>query len=104
MSRPTGDCNFVLELIGQWVDDDLAAETRRRVESHLMTCQTCAWEAQTQRIARERLREHAGGEVLASDAFRARALARLRADNPHITTHAEENASDPTQYRLPIGL
>lgn len=104
MSRQTGDCTFVSELIGQWVDDDLAAEARRRIESHLLTCASCAWEAQTQRIARERLREHAGGEVFASDAFRARTLARLRADNPHIVTPAEESVNDPTQYRLPIGL
>jgi hypothetical protein len=38
---------------------------------------------------------------VASDAFRARALARLRKDNKHLSpTEPEEIAA--TQYRLPI--
>ena len=94
-------CAQATELIGPYVDDDLPAEARRRIESHLMTCAACAWEAQTQRITREALRE-SGEEVVASDAFRARALSRLRRDNPHLTHAPETEIADVTQYRLPI--
>jgi anti-sigma factor RsiW len=96
-------CEQTEELIGPYVDDDLPSEARRRVESHLLRCTGCAWQAQTQRITSERLREHAAGEVVTSDAFRARALTRLREDNPHLTAPTEE-ATDPAQYRLPIEI
>ena len=79
----------------------MAAEARRRVEAHLLRCRDCAWEAQTLVITRSCLRADAG-EVVASDAFRARTLARLLTDNPHCAPG--ETAADPTQYRLPIPI
>ena len=95
-------CERTRELIGPYVDDSLPSESRRRVEDHLLGCRDCAWEAQSQRITRDRLREGMG-EVVASDAFRARVLARARQDNPHVTVVSEETP-EPTQIRLPIGL
>ena len=95
-------CESVAELIGPYLDNDLPTETRRRVEVHLLRCAACAWEAQSLRIAGEQLREDAE-EVVASDAFRARVLSRLRADNPHIAP-AEPVPDDALQYQLLIGL
>ena len=95
-------CEDVADLIGPYVDDDLPEATRRRAEAHLLACRDCAWESQTLRITRERLRGDAP-DVVASDAFRARTLARLYQDNPH-TAEPESPASDPAQYRLPINI
>lgn len=95
-------CEEAREQIGPYVDDDLTTEARRRVEMHLLTCRDCAWEAQSLTITRSRLREGIG-EVVASDAFRARALASLYADNPHIASPEPETA-DAGQYRLPMGV
>lgn len=98
-------CAQAAELIGAYVDDDLALEARRRVEAHLMTCASCAWEAQTLRITRDRLRDGVG-EVVASDAFRSRVLGRLMKENLHLIPSPVE-ASDGSavgQYALPIRL
>jgi anti-sigma factor RsiW len=95
-------CEEAADLIGPYVDDDLPAKTRRRVEAHLLLCKACAWDAQTLQIARSRLRGDVG-EVVASDAFRARTLHRLLAANPHVAA-AETAAADPAQYRLPIRI
>lgn len=94
-------CEQTQELIGAYTDDDLATEVKSRLEAHLLRCQTCAWEAQTLRITRERLRT-GRGEVVASDAFRARVLSRLRHDNQHLSLPAEPEEANATQYRLPI--
>ena len=102
MTQPSEHCAAIGELIGPYVDDDLPREARRRVEEHLLTCPTCAWEAQTQRLTRDRLREGAG-EAVASDALRARLLRRLFADNPHCAD-PEPAQSDASQIRLPISL
>jgi hypothetical protein len=97
-------CAEIVALLGPYEDDDLPTEVRRRVEGHLLACRDCAWEAQTLRLTRERLREGIG-EVVASDAFRARALARLHADNPHLApAPAEPGAAEPEQYRLPLKI
>lgn len=95
-------CDEATDLLGPYVDDDLPAATRRRIETHLFACRGCAWDAETLGITRSRLREGVG-EVVASDAFRARALARLFADNEHLTL-SETSAADAMQYRLPITL
>jgi len=92
----------IADLIGPYVDDDLPTEARRRVEDHLLTCSACAFEAQSLQIVRARLRGEAG-ETVASDAFRARVLAKLHADNPHIAP-AESPDDAPAQFRLPIGF
>lgn len=93
------------ELIGPYLDDALPTEARRRVEAFLLRDKEAAWEAQSLRITRDRLRGEAG-EVVASDAFRARVLHNLRADNPHLlpAAHSEtaSAADDPAQYALPI--
>ena len=94
-------CAAALDLLGPYVDDDLPTESRRRVEAHLLTCRDCAWEAQTLRLTRERLRDGIG-EVVASDAFRARTLARLHADNAHLAPTADVPQPDPLQFRLPF--
>ena len=95
-------CEEIADLIGPYVDDDLPSATRRRVEAHLLGCRDCAAEAETLRITRSRLRAEAG-EVVASDAFRARTLARLAADNPHLGA-SEAAVTDPMQYQLPIRI
>ena len=97
-------CEEAADLIGPYVDDDLPMATRRRVEAHLLHCRDCAADAETLRITRSRLREEAAGEVVASDAFRARALGRLLADNPHVAADKETAAADPAQYQLPIRI
>src|SRR5262245_14893706 len=96
-------CDEAADLIGPYVDDDLPQITRGRVEEHLLGCRDCAWEAQTLRITRDRLREGIA-EVVASDAFRARVLARLRYDNPHLAASEEADAGAAAQYRLPISI
>ncbi len=95
-------CDEAADLIGPYNDDDLPATTRDRVEAHLLACRDCAWDAQTLRLGRGGLRGDAP-EVVASDAFRARTLARILADNPHLTS-AEITAADPAQYQLPIRI
>jgi anti-sigma factor RsiW len=97
------NCDEAADLIGPYVDDDLPTEARRRVEDHLLACRVCAWDAMTLRITRDRLREGIG-EVVASDAFRARALSHLRADNAHLAPSAEADHADRAQYQLPISL
>lgn len=92
-------CEQASELISAYTDDDLSAEVRNRVEAHLLHCAACAWEAQTLRITRDRLRE-GRGEVTASDAFRARTLAALRRENPHL---APAEAETNTFYQLNLG-
>ena len=94
-------CDTCAELIGAYIDDDLPAETRRRVEQHLMRCERCAYEAQSLQITVERLRGDAG-EVIASDAFRARVLRNLYTDNPHVVGDAEPATVSPEQFRLPL--
>ncbi len=102
-------CLETKDLIGPYVDNDLPEATRRRVQGHLLGCLTCAHDAEGLRITRERLRETGeGAETVASDAFRARTLARLHADNPHLVlsdpTHTGEmpHFAGPAQYQLPI--
>lgn len=95
-------CEEARSLIGPYTDDDLPAEARRRVEAHLLSCRDCAWDTQTLAITRSRLREGIG-EIVASDAFRARALSHLIADNPHVTV-AEPATEAPAQYQLPIRI
>lgn len=96
------DCNATRELLGPYTDDDLPTEARRRVDAHLLRCEACAWEAQTLRMTRERLREGAG-EAVASDALRSRLLRHLFADNLHCA-EPETTTTDATQIRLPISL
>lgn len=95
-------CEQAMELIGAYLDNDLPTETCRRVEKHLLGCRDCAYESESLRITRERLKADMD-EVLASDAFRARVLAQLRLDNPHLTP-AEPAAEDPLQFQLPIPM
>lgn len=95
-------CETAHDLIGAYLDDELAGETRRAVDAHLLRCQACAHEAQSLRITGERLKGDAG-EVIASDAFRARTLRALYADNPHVQAENEAVAA-PEQFRLPIGV
>lgn len=94
------ECATAMELIGPYVSDELPAEARRRVENHLLVCRDCAWEAQTLRITRERLRDGIG-EVVASDAFRSRVLSRVRRDNPHLSP-VPAAPEDSAQYQLPL--
>ncbi|MBC8140681.1 MAG: hypothetical protein H7Y38_04495, partial [Armatimonadetes bacterium] len=75
----------------------------RAVDAHLLRCTECAYEAQSLRIAGERLRGDAG-EVIASDAFRARTLRALYTDNAHVASDAEPVSATPEQFRLPIGV
>ncbi|MEO6570886.1 MAG: zf-HC2 domain-containing protein [Ilumatobacteraceae bacterium] len=44
MSSPPGDhfaCQELVELITEYLDDSLAADTRERFEAHLVTCRFC---------------------------------------------------------------
>ena len=91
-------CEDAVNFIAPYIEDELPEEARRRIETHLFSCRDCAWEAETLRITRRRVREESG-EIIASDAFRARVLHRLRDDNPHLNA-AEE--SERLQYQLPI--
>jgi anti-sigma factor RsiW len=95
-------CEQARELIGPYVDDDLPAEARQRLENHLLRCPACAYEAQSLTITRARLRE-GRGEVVASDSFRARVLASLRDDNPHLAPEEPER-TPYSQYALPMEL
>lgn len=94
-------CREAADLIGPYVDDDLPEATRRNLQRHLLNCQSCAYDAETLRITREYLRGQAG-EVVASDAFRARTLARLHKDNEHLSAEPAPAEAEPAQYRLPI--
>lgn len=97
-------CEEARDLVGPYVDDDLPEPTRRRLQRHLLHCPACAHDAEGLRITRERLRDGAG-DVVASDAFRARALARLHADNAHLAAEPEPSSPpNPAQYQLPIRL
>jgi anti-sigma factor RsiW len=94
----------IRELIGPYVDDDLPTEAKRRVEEAILSSPELAWEVQSLKITRERLRTDAG-EVVASDAFRARTLRVLYADNPHLQTEdTETKIKEAGQFTLPIKL
>ncbi len=103
MGRNKLICDHAAELIGAYLDDDLPAEMRHRVEIHLLKCTDCAYEAQSLRITQERLRGEVG-EVIASDSFRTRVLRSLYNDNPHITADSEPSPIEPGQFTLPIGF
>lgn len=90
------------ELLGPYCDNDLPAEAKRRVEEALLRSPELAWEVQSLKITQERLRTDAG-ETVASDAFRARTLRALYADNPHVQSETTE-AVEPAQFTLPIRL
>jgi anti-sigma factor RsiW len=90
------------ELIGPYVDGDLPEEVRHRLETILFSDRDLAWDVQTLVVTRARLREGVG-EVVASDSFRARALARLQRDNPHLAG-SEGSTEQPEQYQLPIRI
>ncbi len=93
------------ELIGPYVDGDLSSETRHRLEAILFSDREIAWEVQTLVITRARLRDGIG-EVVASDSFRSRVLARLQSENPHLLS-SEGSAEQPQQYQqyqLPIRM
>lgn len=96
-------CREAADLVGPYGDDDLPEATRARLQRHLLNCQTCAHDAETLCITREHLRRQAG-EVVASDAFRARTLARLHKDNEHLVVEPAPAETEPAQYRLPIRL
>jgi anti-sigma factor RsiW len=89
-------------LIGPYVDGDLPEELRHRLETILFSDRDIAWEVQTLIVTRARLREGIG-EVVASDSFRARVLARLQNDNPHLVG-SEGSLEQPAQYQLPIRM
>ncbi len=91
----------VADLVGPYVDDDLPAELKRRVEEALLASPQLAWEIATQRLVREKLKSDAG-EVMASDAFRTRLLKKLYIDNPHCRQPEEVEAEG--QIALPIGF
>lgn len=93
------DDETIAELIGPYVDDDLPAELKARVERAMLASPEVAWEVATQRLVRERLREGTD-EGIASDAFRARLLRKLYADNPHLKD--TETAETEGQIALPI--
>jgi len=97
------NCNEAVDLIGPYVDDDLPTEARCRVEDHLLACRACAWDAMTLRITHDRLRDGIG-EVVASDAFRARVVRRLHADNPHLDAPEAAAVEAAQQYKLPLSL
>lgn len=92
----------IRELLGPYVDDDLPAEAKRRVEEAILRSPELAWEVQSLKITRERLRSDAG-EIVASDAFRARTLRALYADNRHLQSETTETV-EPAQFTLPIKL
>lgn len=100
--KGSGVCEQTQEWIGPYLEGDVSLEIRQRVERHLLQCAECAWEVQSQRMVRDRLRE-TREETTASDAFRSRVLMRLRQDNPHLDREDAPN-EDPLQYQLPIPL
>lgn len=93
------------ELIGPYVDGDLPEEIRHRLETILFSDRDIAWEVQTLIVTRARLRDGIG-EVVASDSFRSRVLARLQSENPHLTGSdvSREQLEQPEQYQLPIRM
>ncbi len=96
-------CEHVAELIGAYNDDELSAETRHRVGVHLLGCADCSREVIGLRITGERLRSDAG-DVIVSDAFRARALRALYSDNPHVAPDTDPAPVGAGQYSLPISI
>ena len=101
MGRNELTCEQATDLLGPYLDDDLPAEIRRQMDAHLLRCTTCAYEAASLRITKERLKGEVS-DIIASDAFRSRTLSRLYADNPHIAPDSEPVTTEPEQFRLPI--
>jgi anti-sigma factor RsiW len=91
-------CEDISGLINSYVENDLSEETAHRIEAHLLTCRDCAWETETLRIVHRRLLSERH-ETIASDAFRARVLIRLRTDNEHLKTTEE---GERVRYQLPM--
>jgi anti-sigma factor RsiW len=63
------------ELLAGYIDDELSAEDRRRVESHVPECAKCRSELRAQTVIRARLMKESGS--LASSELAERILARI---------------------------
>lgn len=53
------DCALVLELLPNFLDDELTEELSQRVQAHLIRCRRCAWEVESLRQSAAALRESA---------------------------------------------
>jgi anti-sigma factor RsiW len=56
MSENTRDCEWILERLDAFVDDDLGADERAAVAAHCAGCTDCAREMETARRIRDELR------------------------------------------------
>jgi len=69
-------CPEIRDLLDPFLDDELAEETRTRVERHLLRCSECGFQVRTLEQTRALLRD-AYPPVESSPAFREKMAARL---------------------------
>ncbi len=91
-------CDELRDLLDLHMDGDLPTETARKMERHLLRCQTCAADLHTLQQSRAMLREAEPVSVTTSS-FRERTLARLL-DN--FAPHARKNVVNGRQWTLPF--
>lgn len=70
----------LVEMLAGYVDDELTAEDRQRVEAHLADCATCRVELRAQSVIHARLTKES--ESSASSELASRVLARIAAAPP----------------------
>ena len=91
-------CDDLRDLLDLHSDGDLPTETARKMERHLLRCQSCAYELHTLQQTRAMLRE-AVPPSETTPHFRERALARLL---DGFAPHARPVMEKGRQWTLPF--
>jgi mycothiol system anti-sigma-R factor len=77
MADPDSGCSGVLRDVWLFLDDEMDAEARARVQQHLDECSPCLVEAGLDRKLKELLHRKCGGDR-APEHLRARVIANLQ--------------------------
>lgn len=93
-------CEEVLGLLDLHLDSELTEEINRKIERHLLRCQSCAYEARTLEQTRAMLREAVPMEEPAPG-FRERTAARLLNT---LAMRRPEPTMKGRQWNLPLTL
>ena len=91
-------CDELRDLLDLHMDGELPTDTTRKMERHLLRCQSCAYELHTLQQTRQMLREAVAPSATTAK-FRERALARLQ---DKLTPTARPLAVNARQWLLPF--
>jgi anti-sigma factor RsiW len=91
-------CDELRDLLDLHMDGELPIETTRKMERHLLRCQSCAYELHTLQQTRAMLREAVAPSETTLQ-FRERALGRL---TDRLAPNARPAAVNARQWILPF--